>query len=1059
MTTLTPPSRVARDERCRADARDDTAAPATDRSPAERRNNLLAAMRAARLAGACAVLAAAAPCAASARAFDGLTASVLVEPPAGRSEALAAGDLILLEEGQPRPVLSVAPLDGPWRVAVWFDLATSADLAPRNAALELAERARDLTALGPVEVVLADEDGPRAALPPTRDPLLLAETLSWIAVRETGADAQHRLREGFVRDLGENEIGGPPRGRPPPPLRVVEAVGEAAREAIGREAEQLAAGREMLLEWAVEAAGPEPRLLVFITSGFDEAPRDFYAATLSAAGLGDLAGALTSPLVRPPIEQLGGTLASYGWVVAVFVPATRSALLAPPAADEAAAEERVAEPPTAEDLEEDGTARVGGDLLDLFRQRRGGEKPERKLRDPLAPLAALVAATGGERITDARALPPLGERLARRVRVVYEAGPGARSGLAAVEARLAQGGERAGGPLLGGSRWAAAATPEVVAETRMGRLLAGDLDEGDLPLSAALGPGAGRFAEAEVLIRLAGDEARPGLARLRATVGVAWDTGPPSVVHRWLTGGQGAGADSGSAVYGVPVALPEGRGSRVGVIVEDLTTGRWGATLASLLPSGHASREAAADDLLLPAPRAIHLLAPGEALVVGRTAFETVIADARVARVEFRLDGEAAAERGTPPFSAVIDLGPLPRARRVEAIAFGPGGEEVGRDVLVVNEGVGAFRVRIVAPRPETLRQRPGPITGALDVEVDVRAPAGVKVGRVDFFWNTALVATRFAPPYRQRLVVPADSPQGFVRAVARLEDGTAREDVLFVNTPGSTERVEVNLVELYVVVSDADGRPVRGLGRETFRVEEAGEPQEIAAFSNAGDLPLSVGLAIDSSASMFVKLPRVQRAAGDFLSGSLGPRDRSFVVGFGGEPRLAQGPTAKLERLVEAVGRLRPDGRTAVWKGIVYSLVQLQGLPGRKALIVYTDGADEDPDFPYRTCLRFARRVGVPIYAILANDEIYRTGGKGLEVGAFLDRLERLLTAVGGRLYLARVSQDLGSIYQEIAAELRSQYLVAYYPRSAGGDTWREVRVKVAEPGLDARTISGYYR
>ena len=132
---------------------------------------------------------------------------------------------------------------------------------------------------------------------------------------------------------------------------------------------------------------------------------------------------------------------------------------------------------------------------------------------------------------------------------------------------------------------------------------------------------------------------------------------------------------------------------------------------------------------------------------------------------------------------------------------------------------------------------------------------------------------------------------------------------------------------------------------------------------------------------------------------------------------------------------------------------------PGKKALIVYTDGADEDPDFSYKTALRFARKVGVPVYVILSNNEIVRTQGKGLSVRGFLKRLEGLVDSVGGRVFFARVGEDLQRVYEEIDEELRSQYVVGYYSHDAGGREWRKVDVDVAGSGLKARTIAGYYR
>jgi Ca-activated chloride channel family protein len=346
-----------------------------------------------------------------------------------------------------------------------------------------------------------------------------------------------------------------------------------------------------------------------------------------------------------------------------------------------------------------------------------------------------------------------------------------------------------------------------------------------------------------------------------------------------------------------------------------------------------------------------------------------------------------------------------------------------------------------------------------VEVEARIETPRSVNISRVEYFWNESLMATRFAPPYVQRVPVPPEAPQGFFRVVVHLEDGSSAEDVVFVNSPGGSERVKVDLIQLYAVVTDRQGRPLQGLDSERFRVLEEGVEQEIATFGEAKDQPLTVGLAIDASASMFVKLPRVQKAATSFLRGLDSAKDRAFLVDFGTEPRLHHDTSRDLESIETAVASLQPEGRTAIWKGIAFSLVQLQGVAGKKALIVFSDGADEDPDFSFRTLLKFTQRVGVPIYVIVSNDEIYRTGGRGLNVRGFINRLESLTRTVGGRVYFSRVGEDLEEIYAQIDDELRSQYLLGYYARDTDEDRWRSVRIEVEAPGARARTVAGYFR
>jgi VWFA-related protein len=621
--------------------------------------------------------------------------------------------------------------------------------------------------------------------------------------------------------------------------------------------------------------------------------------------------------------------------------------------------------------------------------------------------------------------------------------------------------------------WIGGATPLAVSALRVRRLAAGAEAPGGLAVRAVVelppagepaaparlearvavaevaGPDAGTAAEADQPVAPVAAGAL-GIAP-RVTVASVGAAGELRVEHRRAE----ARREAGTLVLALPLAL-DADADRVAVVVEDLATGRWGGTLAGLVTAGAAGLEGDGAGTffdaglgLLPAPKTVNLLRPDGAMLRGPVRFETVVSDPAVARVEFRLDGRRAAEATRPPFAAELDLGRLPLMRRIEALAYGAGGDVLGRDELVVNEGGRDFSVRITEPVVP-------PPAGPLEVAAEVSAPPGRRVQRVELYRNGDRLATLFEPPWRHRLAVPEGPRRGYLRAVAYLDDGAAAEDVFFLDEPGGGERVDVNLVELFVVVSDRSGRPVRGLERERFAVREDGQPQELAGFGEAGDLPVTVGLAIDASASMFVKLPAVQEAATAFLGALESGRDRAFLVGFDDRPRLAAEPTLDLDRVSAAVGRLRAGGRTSLWESIVFSLVQLQGQSGRKALVVYADGADQDESFAYRTCLSFARKLGIPIYVIVSNNEALRT--EGLSLRTLGDRLDRLTGAVGGRTFLVRSGEDLSAIYQQIERELSSQYLLTYYsdgPARRGG--WREVDVEVDRRGLSARTVAGY--
>ena len=970
---------------------------------------------------------------------------VEVSGPGGKpARSLAPKDLDVRVAGAPAAPTALGS-GAPDRLAVYFDLPLLASKDVLATASALSDRGKMLTGVAPVEVVIAD-DRARTVLPANDDPEIVSQSLAGVGVRYGGRDELVEARRDYLEELAgmagspgsETErpghLGRPSRRLDP---GVEDRIDQVTREALAHEAQILRLDRQRLIAWvadqgAVDATSPAGAMLL-VTGGWDEDPLVFYRAALKAYGLDALAERLPRPVILPSVAELGKVLAAYGWLTYPMLPGGEGAQLVPTPTTPAPS---IRDTGPAPGSIPSGGHEVGRPALITphFGHRKEKEKEQAEQAPGLpAPaggregLGALAAATGAELVTDPLQLGDLAQRLHQRLRLIVSTPEGDPQ---PVEVHLAAGVAHADRYTVRSRTWVSTSTPEAVASVRARQLLDDQLDaHGDLPVEAAFETAPSGVGDGRLTLRVggvSGEPTPPAGDRLRATVGVEREDQEPLVFHRILS----SDALPEAGLFRMPVTLPAGAETRIAVVVEDLTDHRWGTAVATYLEaSSDSDSDAGADLDLLPSPQVVRLLAPREPFVMGRTEMQAVVSDARVRRVDFLLDGKRVAVRAEPPFRAYLDFGDLPRSRRVEAVAYGEGGDVLGRDTLEVNEGSGSFRVRITDPKP-TAGSPSKPLTGPVEVVADVQAPADTPVARVDFYWNTSLVASRFAAPYRQRVVVPADSPQGFVRVVARLADGATTEDVVFLNEPGSGERLDVNLVEMYVVVTDRRGRPVSGLGPDDFRVYEEGQLQKIATFGDSQSLPLTVGLAIDSSASMFVKLPSVGLAASEFVRKSLRPKDRAFVVGFGGEPKLVQTTTSDDQALLDAIAGLKADGQTAIWASVVYSLVQLQGAPGKKAVIVYTDGADEDLDFSYRTALRFARRVGVPIYFILTNNEIVRTGGKGLGVRRFLGRVRRMTDEVGGKIYMVRADEDLSLVYRQIGQELRNQYLLAYYSK-----------------------------
>jgi Ca-activated chloride channel family protein len=243
----------------------------------------------------------------------------------------------------------------------------------------------------------------------------------------------------------------------------------------------------------------------------------------------------------------------------------------------------------------------------------------------------------------------------------------------------------------------------------------------------------------------------------------------------------------------------------------------------------------------------------------------------------------------------------------------------------------------------------------------------------------------------------------------------------------------------------------VQGLQASNFKVYEDGTLQKIESFDYVKNLPLALGVIVDTSASMLESLPEVQKAALAFLDYSVGPKDRAFTVSFDNEPYLLTRLTNRKDRLLRSLAGLRAEGSTALYDAIVYGLYQFTSIKGKKALVVLTDGKDTASKFDFDTTLEYVRKAGLSIYGIG-----YRIAGTDLEVKY---RLNKLAQATGGQTFYVDSSKNLEAVYRQINEDLRSQYLLTYYSTNPGGkEKWRKVEIKVEPSNLQARTLSGYY-
>jgi VWFA-related protein len=440
----------------------------------------------------------------------------------------------------------------------------------------------------------------------------------------------------------------------------------------------------------------------------------------------------------------------------------------------------------------------------------------------------------------------------------------------------------------------------------------------------------------------------------------------------------------------------------------------------------------------------IQLVPPRAEEVAGSTRIETLVSSTAIEKVVFFVDGQRAEEDDRPPFTARLNLARPATRQEIRVVAYGFGDELLGEDTLVVNDSGRPFRVRLSRVDP-----LPG---GKLAVEATVSIPTGGQLDRLEIYRGDRLVETFRRAPFRAEVPGGGDAGPGtdFVRAVAYLQDGSSIDDVRLLGVPGPVEAVDVNLVEIFAVVTDREGRPITDLQKEDFQVTCAGQRLPVERFSYAEDVPLLLGLVIDSSGSMEGLMLEAKRAAGGFIGAILGAEDRAFVVDFDTRPRLAHPPTNDLASLFASFNTLTPDGFTAMYDSILFSLIQLGTEPGRKALVVLSDGDDYKSRYSPSRVIEDARKSAVPVYIIGLGEE------KTMRRIYYGNALNDVAEKTGGRVYLVS-PERLQEAYAQIEKELRSQYFLTFYaPEGLTDAQRRDVKVTVTRPGLSVRSAVG---
>jgi Ca-activated chloride channel homolog len=277
---------------------------------------------------------------------------------------------------------------------------------------------------------------------------------------------------------------------------------------------------------------------------------------------------------------------------------------------------------------------------------------------------------------------------------------------------------------------------------------------------------------------------------------------------------------------------------------------------------------------------------------------------------------------------------------------------------------------------------------------------------------------------------------------------------------PASAKPIKVNvdLVLVPVTVTDPMDRIVTGLEREDFEIQDGKESQEIKHFSRE-DVPVSLGIILDSSGSMKSKIERAREAVAEFMT-TANPQDEFFLITFSDKPETVSSFGASTEDIQSHLVLTIPKGRTALLDAIYLGISQMkQAKFQRKALLVISDGGDNHSRYTERELKSLVKEADVTIYAIGIYDRYFATQEEAL--GPTL--LNEIAASTGGRAFTVDNPNELSNVARRIGIELRDQYLIGYRPTAIRRDgKWHKIRVRMRlrkhSPQFRVYAKSGYY-
>lgn len=351
--------------------------------------------------------------------------------------------------------------------------------------------------------------------------------------------------------------------------------------------------------------------------------------------------------------------------------------------------------------------------------------------------------------------------------------------------------------------------------------------------------------------------------------------------------------------------------------------------------------------------------------------------------------------------------------------------------------------VRITSPVED------GYVSGLFRLAAVVEPAAAIKqVKEVVFFADGRKVCTLTREPFQCDWDAGEQVIEHAIRVTAEhLKGGRAAATV---HTKGVkfSDSVDVDAVQFTAVVTDGDGRFVTGLKAEDFKVYDNGRPQKITSFESE-NISLEMAVALDVSSSMRAALPFVKDVAKRFLGG-LRPGDHVTLFGFNDNVFTLAPRSRDQAARIKAIDLMRAWGGTALYDVVLSGLNVLGRHPGRRAMLLFTDGDDQSSHATLEAAIARAEGSDATIYAI--------GQGRAIRAHDLQQVLRRLSSISGGRHFFAEDVRRLDKFFEEILEDLSNQYLISYnYPDSERDGQLHSIRVEVADGKYHVRAREGY--